>query len=180
MKPFHSKPKLYAVFSSSFSLIFSLLIFQMFFPFQFSPLETSYPKFPPPTSMRMFSHPPDPILPPWHSPRLGHWTASGLRASLPTTVQQGHPLPHMWPAPCVAPCVFFGWWSSPWELQGIAFFWRKRNETLNIIKIKGQMKSKSQDRYYQNNTNNLVKDQNNNKNHVRVIFVSMEIFDNIA
>jgi hypothetical protein len=42
------------------------------------------------------------------------------------------------------------------------------------------MKSKSQDRYYQNNTNNLVKDQNNNKNHVRVIFVSMEIFDNIA
>jgi hypothetical protein len=25
----------------------------------------------------------------------------------------------MWPAPWVNPCVFFGWWSSPWELQGI-------------------------------------------------------------
>ena len=26
---------------------------------------------------------------------------------------------HMWPAPWVPPCVFFGWWSSPRELRGV-------------------------------------------------------------
>jgi hypothetical protein len=56
--------------------------------------------------------PPAPIFPPWHSSTLGHRTPSGLRASSPTDVQQGHPLPHMWPAPWVTPCVLFGWWSS--------------------------------------------------------------------
>jgi hypothetical protein len=46
--------------------------------------------------MRVFPHSPTPILPPWHSPILGHQTPSGPRDSPPTDVQQGHPLPHMW------------------------------------------------------------------------------------
>jgi hypothetical protein len=58
-------------------------------------------------------------LQPWHSPTLGHWTPSGLRAAPPNDIKQGHPLLHVWSEPCVPPCVLFGWWSSPWELQGI-------------------------------------------------------------
>ena len=54
----------------------------------------------------------------WHSLTLGHQTPSGLRASLSTDNQQGHPRLHMWPAPWVPPCVIFGCWSSPWELWG--------------------------------------------------------------
>jgi hypothetical protein len=53
------------------------------------------------------------------SPILGHRKPSGPRVSPPTVVQQGHSLPYMWPAPWVAPCVFFGWWSRPWKLQGV-------------------------------------------------------------
>ena len=101
-----------------FSWIFSLFTFQMFSPFQVSSLETPYPILPPPASMRVFHHPPTPILPPRYSPILGHQTPSSPRASPPTDVQQFH-LSHMWPAPRVAPCVFFGWWSSPQELQGV-------------------------------------------------------------
>jgi hypothetical protein len=59
-------------------------------------------------------HPPTPVLKPWHSHTLRHQTLSGPRASPPTDVQQGHPLPHMWPAPW----VFFGWCSSPQEFLG--------------------------------------------------------------
>jgi hypothetical protein len=29
----------------------------------------------------------------------------------------------MWPVPWVPPCVFFGWWSSPRELQGVLAYW---------------------------------------------------------
>jgi hypothetical protein len=91
----------------------------MFSPFQVTPLETPQ------------SHPPSPYLyegapPPTHSrlptlafPTLGHRTPSDPRASPPTDVQQGHPLPHMWSEPWVPPCVLFGWWSSSWELQGV-------------------------------------------------------------
>ena len=71
--------------------------------------ESSFPTLPSRTS----------ILLPWHPPALGHWTPSGPRTSPPTDVQQGHLLAHMWPAPWVASCVFFGWWSSSWELRGI-------------------------------------------------------------
>ena len=41
-----------------------------------------------------------------------HWgiehPPSGPRATLPTNVQQGHLLPHMWPEPWVPPCILFG------------------------------------------------------------------------
>ena len=65
------------------------------------------------------THPPATSFLPWHSPTLGHWAPSGPRASSPIDVQRNHPLPHMWLEPWVLPCVFFGWWSSPWELQGV-------------------------------------------------------------
>jgi hypothetical protein len=119
-----------------FSFFFFLFIYLFFFGyflylylkcFSFSraPLQNPpYPIPPPPASMRVLLHPPTtPIFPPWHYPTLGHWTPSGLRASLPTDVQQGHLLPHMWSAPWVAPCVFFGWWSSPWELWWGLAYW---------------------------------------------------------
>ena len=51
---------------------------------------------------------------------MGNRTPSGPRASLPTDVQQDHPLLHMWLEPWIPPCVFFGWCFSPWELWG---FW---------------------------------------------------------
>ena len=63
------------------------------------------------------SNSPTPILPPWHSPTLGHRTPSGPRASPPTDVQESL-LPHMWPAPWAAPGVFIGWWFSPWSSGG--------------------------------------------------------------
>jgi hypothetical protein len=63
--------------------------------------------------------PPLPFSHPWHSPTLRHQTPSGSRVSPPTDVQQGHLLPHRWPVPWVAPCVFFSWWFSPWELWGV-------------------------------------------------------------
>jgi hypothetical protein len=25
----------------------------------------------------------------------------------------------MWSMPWVAPCIFLGWWSSPWDLWGV-------------------------------------------------------------
>jgi hypothetical protein len=51
------------------------------------------------------------------SPILGHWAFTGPRAS-PINDQQGQPLLHMQLEPWVPPCVFFGWWFSPWELWG--------------------------------------------------------------
>jgi hypothetical protein len=50
---------------------------------------------------------------------LGHQAFTGLRASLPIDVQQGHPLLHMQLEPWVPPCVLFGWWFSPWKLLGV-------------------------------------------------------------
>jgi hypothetical protein len=97
---------------SSQIFFFGLDIFFIYisnvFPFSGLPFRKSYPIPPPPASMRVLPHPPTPVIPPWHSPTLGHLTPSDPRASLPTDDQQGHPLSHMWPAPC----VFFGWWSS--------------------------------------------------------------------
>jgi hypothetical protein len=46
----------------------------MFSPFQVSPSEFPYPIPPPPASMRVLPNPLTPILPPWHSPLLEHWT----------------------------------------------------------------------------------------------------------
>jgi hypothetical protein len=91
-------------------------------PFQVSPSENPYPISPPPASIEGSppSNHPGPTFQPWHSPTVGHRISSGPRASPSTDVQQGHPLPQMQPEPWVAPCVFFGWFSSPLELQG---FW---------------------------------------------------------
>ena len=49
---------------------------------------------------------------------MGNRTPSGPRATLPTDVQQDHPLLHMWLEPWIPPCVFFGWCFNPWELWG--------------------------------------------------------------
>jgi hypothetical protein len=48
---------------------------------------------------------------------LGHWAFSGLRASPPTDVQEGHHLllETMQLEPWVPPGVLFSWWSL-WEL----------------------------------------------------------------
>ena len=85
-------------------------------PFQLSLSDIPYPMTSPPAPIRLLSHLPTPIFPPWHSPTLGYQTPSGPMASPPTDVQQVHPLPHIWPEPQVPPCVFFAWWSSPWKL----------------------------------------------------------------
>ena len=88
--------------------------------FQVSPLQTSWIILLPLSLWGYYlTHPPTPVLLPWHSPTLGHRTTSGPRVTHPTDVQQGHPLPHMRPEPWVPPCVLLGWWSSPWELQGV-------------------------------------------------------------
>jgi hypothetical protein len=75
------------------------------------------------------SPPSIPISPPWHSPTLGHWVFTGLRASPPTDDQQGHPLLHMQLEPWVGSLVpgssagfcwwillFFLWGSKPLQL----------------------------------------------------------------
>ena len=49
---------------------------------------------------------------------MRHQTPSGPRVFSPTDFQQVCPLPHKWPVPWVAPCVFFGWWFSSQEHQG--------------------------------------------------------------
>ena len=62
--------------------------------------------------------PTTPVSWPWHPLVLGHRTFTGPRASPPTDDLLGHPLLHMQLEPQVPPCVFFGWWFSPWELLG--------------------------------------------------------------
>jgi hypothetical protein len=57
-----------------------------------------------------------PPHPPAHSPILGHITFTGPRVSSSIDDQLGHPQLHMQLEPLVPPCVFFGWWFSPWEL----------------------------------------------------------------
>jgi len=52
---------------------------------------------------------------------MGHLAFTGPRSSPPIDAQQCHPLLHMQLEPWVAPCVLFGWWFSPWELQGVWF-----------------------------------------------------------
>jgi hypothetical protein len=104
-----------------FYWIFSLFTFQMISPFQVSPPEILYFIPAPHASMRVLP-PPHPLTPaflPWHSPTQEHRTPSGPRAASATDIQQCHALPHLWLKPWVPPCVFFNWWSTPRELQGI-------------------------------------------------------------
>ena len=86
-----------------------------------------FPGFPPgkplsypcsPASMRVLSHPLTPASLLWHSPTMGHRAFTGPRASPPTDARQGHSLLYMQLEPWVRPGILFGWWFSPWELQG--------------------------------------------------------------
>jgi hypothetical protein len=81
-----------------FFFIFSLFTLQMLSPFQVPPqnslshpLPCSYEGVPPPTH---------PLL-----PTLGHWPFTGPSTSPPIDAQQGHPLLHMQPVPCVSMCT---------------------------------------------------------------------------
>jgi hypothetical protein len=67
-----------------------------------APSSALYDCAPPPTHQHI------PIFLPWHFPTLGNLTPSGSRASPPTNVHQGHPLPDMLPEPWVPPSVLFG------------------------------------------------------------------------
>ena len=72
-----------------------------------------------PASMRLFPHlPTTPASQPWNSSRLGHQTFTEPRVSPPIDALQGYTLLNMQLEPWVAPCVFFGWWFSPWEIWG--------------------------------------------------------------
>ena len=103
----------------SFIIIFFFIVYFLYLHFKCFPLSRSPIWKPPilshsPASMRVIptlthSHPPTLAFP----YNVWHWTFSGPRASPPIVVQQGHPLPHMWRAPWVTLCAFFGWWSSP-------------------------------------------------------------------
>ena len=103
-----------------FYWIFSLFTFKMFSPFQVSPSEISYPI---PLFLPLWgcspTHLPTPVFP---FPAFTYTGVSNTlrpRASPYTDVQQGYPLPHMWPEPWFTPCVFFGWWYRPLEFQGV-------------------------------------------------------------
>ena len=71
-----------------------------------------------PSSVPLLINLPTPSSLSWHSPKLGYQPFSGPKASPPIDVQQGHSLLHMQLEPWVPPCVFFGWWFSPWKLWG--------------------------------------------------------------
>jgi hypothetical protein len=82
--------------------------------------ENPYPIPPSPTSMRVFPgpplHPPTPNSAHWHSPTMGHQVFIGPRASPLLDAQQYYPLQHRLLEQWVLPCVFFGWWFSPYKL----------------------------------------------------------------
>ena len=102
-------------------LIFFIVLLDIFFiyisnviPFPGFPSKNPLPHTLSP--LPLLTNVPTPASWPWHSPILGHRTFTGLRASSPIDDRLGHPLLHMKLEPQVLPCVFFGWWFSPWEL----------------------------------------------------------------
>jgi hypothetical protein len=97
---------------------FIYLHFRMLFPsgFPFHKPLTIYPL--PSASVRVFPHPSSSPSLPKHSPTLGHQAFTGPRAFPPIDAGQGHPLLYIQLEPWVPPCVFSGWWLSPWELWG--------------------------------------------------------------
>jgi hypothetical protein len=98
--------------------IFSLFTFQMFSPSQVSPSKALYPILSPPASMGYSpTHPLPHVLPCLAFPYTGASNTLRPKSLSFQNVQQGHPLPHMWPMPWVPPFVVFDWWSSPWKLQ---------------------------------------------------------------
>jgi hypothetical protein len=112
--PFLSFPFFsFLFFLNYFYWIFYVITFQMLSPFQVSPPLLN------PLSLLLwgcFLTPTHSTLLHWHSLTLGHRAFTGPRASPPIGVQQVHPLLHMQLEPWVAPCVFFGWLFSPWEV----------------------------------------------------------------
>jgi hypothetical protein len=94
----------------SWSVIFFIYISDVI-PFPVSPPKTPYS-----LPLPFFTNPPTPAS--WHShfPTVGYRTFTGPRSSSPIDDQLGHPLLHMQLEPWVLPCLFFGWWFSPWEL----------------------------------------------------------------
>ena len=88
------------------------------FPFSISPSKTPYPNpSPPPATMRVLPHPPSHFhLPARAFPYTGHWSPSSPKFTPPTDVQQGHPLPYMWPESWFPQYVLFGSWSRTQEL----------------------------------------------------------------
>jgi hypothetical protein len=109
---------LFFCFVFCFSLRYFLCLHFKWFSLSRSPLWEHPILSPLPCLYEGTPYPPTPILPPWHSPTLDHWTPSGPRATPPTDAQQGHLLPHMWPAPWVAPCVCFSCGPVPWSSVG--------------------------------------------------------------
>jgi hypothetical protein len=100
-----------------FVFIFLLDILFIFIPFSSFPSANPHQP-PPPASMRILPLLPTPASLPKHSPKLGHRSSTGPRASLPTDALKGRHLLHKQLEPWVPPCVLFGWWFSPWELWG--------------------------------------------------------------
>ena len=94
------------------SLYFFLIRYFLYLHFKCFSLSRSPFQKPPityPLPSRVLPHPPNPVVSPWHSSTLGpkgfssHWCPTRPFSA------------HMWPAPRVPPCVFFGSWSSPQE-----------------------------------------------------------------
>ena len=103
---------LYTLYSLNW--IFSLFIFQIF-PLSMSPLQKSPILSPSPCLDEGALQPPThPYLPVVAFPYTGASNTLRTKDAPPPDVQQGHPLPHMWPEPWVPRCGPFCWWSSPW------------------------------------------------------------------
>lgn len=58
-----------------------------------------------------------------HPLPLGHQVSTDIGTSFPTEARQGSPLLHMSYRPWISPCMFFGWWLSPWQLLGVHVYW---------------------------------------------------------
>ena len=109
--------------SASSFLVFSLFAFQMFSPFQVSPLETSYSIQPPTLSIRVLQHPPtNSCLPALAFTYTGASELPVPRAAPPTDVQQGHTLSlsHVPRATCPSTCTFWLVVQSPGALRVLA------------------------------------------------------------
>jgi hypothetical protein len=63
------------------------------------------------------THPSTPISLPWHSSILGNQAFTGQRASSLIDARQWHSLLLLQLEPWVPPCLYFGWWFSPWDLS---------------------------------------------------------------
>jgi hypothetical protein len=103
---------LFFPFNLFFNWIFFIYISNVF-PFPGLPFRSPLSHSPPPASVRVFPHlPTNSQLPTLAFTYKGHQIPSDSRATPPTDLQQGHPLPHIRPEPRVPACVLFPWWSG--------------------------------------------------------------------